>query len=201
MRCKDGTTQKPSRTHTNTPPTRPRGLKLHTWVMLDLGLETRNPVINFIKSSVKRMPQEYTTNCVLWVRLKRSFDHLPPQKKKHPILITRYIHILLLCTVSIPSLRLRPTTGYLDPNNWLKGASQVTPANEGDTGDRGSIPGSGRFPGEGNGNPLQSSCLENPMDREGWQAAVHGVTKSHTWTEWLSMQLTENMEGSREGCH
>ena len=42
----------------------------------------------------------------------------------------------------------------------------------------GSIPGLGRSPGEGNGNPLQYSCLENPMDRGAWQAIVHGVTKS-----------------------
>ena len=45
-------------------------------------------------------------------------------------------------------------------------------------GDLGSIPGSGRSPGEGNGNPLQYSCLENPMDRGAWQATVHGVIKS-----------------------
>ena len=44
-------------------------------------------------------------------------------------------------------------------------------------GDAGSIPGLGRSPGEGNGNPLQYSCLENPMDRGAWQAAVHGVAK------------------------
>ena len=42
----------------------------------------------------------------------------------------------------------------------------------------GSIPGSGRSPGEGNGNPLQYSCLGNPMDRGAWWATVHGVTKS-----------------------
>ena len=47
-------------------------------------------------------------------------------------------------------------------------------------GDLGSIPGSGRSPREGNGNPLQYSCLENPMDREAWWAIVHGVTNS--WT-------------------
>ena len=47
-------------------------------------------------------------------------------------------------------------------------------------GDMGSIPGSGRSPGEGNGNPLQHSCLENPMDRGAWWATVHGVTKSQT---------------------
>ena len=47
-------------------------------------------------------------------------------------------------------------------------------------GDLGSIPGLGRSPGEGNGNPLQDSCLENPMDRGDWQATVHGVAKD--WT-------------------
>ena len=65
-------------------------------------------------------------------------------------------------------------------------ASQVAlvvknpPANAGDIRDMGSIPGSGRSPGEGHGNPLQYSCLENPMDRGVWWATVHGVTKS--WT-------------------
>ena len=44
-------------------------------------------------------------------------------------------------------------------------------------GDLGSIPESGRSPGEGNGNPLQYSCLENPMDRGPWQAIVHGVAR------------------------
>ena len=47
-------------------------------------------------------------------------------------------------------------------------------------GDLSSIPGSGRSPGEGNGNPLQYSCLENPMDGEAWYATVHGVAKSRT---------------------
>ena len=47
-------------------------------------------------------------------------------------------------------------------------------------GDSGSIPGLGRSPGEGNDNPLQYSCLENPMDRGAWGATVHGVTKSRT---------------------
>ena len=48
------------------------------------------------------------------------------------------------------------------------------------TGDPGLIPGSGISPGEGNGNPLQYSCLENPMDRGAWQVAVHAVMKSRT---------------------
>jgi len=47
--------------------------------------------------------------------------------------------------------------------------------------DAGLIPGLGRSPGEGNGNPLQYSCLGNSMDRGDWQAAVHGAAKSRTW--------------------
>ena len=47
-------------------------------------------------------------------------------------------------------------------------------------GDPGSIPGLGRSPGEGNGNPLQYSCLENPMDGGAWLGSVHGVAKSRT---------------------
>ena len=54
------------------------------------------------------------------------------------------------------------------------------PASAGDTRDMGSIPGLGKSPEEGNGNPLQYSCLENPMDRGVWWATVHGVTKSRT---------------------
>ena len=48
-------------------------------------------------------------------------------------------------------------------------------------GDTGSIRGSGRSTEEGNGNPLQYSCLENSMDRGEWRATVHGVTRSQTW--------------------
>ena len=61
--------------------------------------------------------------------------------------------------------------------------------NAGDTGDMCSIPGSGRSPREGHGNPLQYSCLENLMDRGGWWATVHEVAKSRTRLKWLSMTL------------
>ena len=54
------------------------------------------------------------------------------------------------------------------------------PANAGDTRDAGSIPGSGRSPGGGNGNPFQYSCLENPIDRGAWWATAHGVTELDT---------------------
>ena len=58
-------------------------------------------------------------------------------------------------------------------------------ANAGDAGDVDSSPGLGRFSGEGNGNPLQYSCLGNPMDRETWWATVHRVARS--WTQQLSI--------------
>ena len=63
------------------------------------------------------------------------------------------------------------------------------PAN---AGDRGSMPGSGRSPGGRNSYPLQSSCLENPMDRGAWWATVHGVAKSQKW--WSTHTLFPLME-------
>ena len=60
------------------------------------------------------------------------------------------------------------------------------PANAGDERDVGSIPESGRSPGEGHGNPLQYFCLENLMDRGAWWATVHGVTQSRTQLKRLS---------------
>ena len=62
---------------------------------------------------------------------------------------------------------------YLDFPGGSDGKASVY-----NVGDPGSIPGLGRSPGEGNGNPLQYYCLENPMDRGAWQAAVYGVAKS-----------------------
>ena len=59
-------------------------------------------------------------------------------------------------------------------------AGKESACNAGESGDAGSIPGWGIFPGEGNGNPLQYSWLENHMDRGAWQTTVHGVAKSQT---------------------
>ena len=63
------------------------------------------------------------------------------------------------------------------------------PANAGDVRDVGSIPGLGRSPAGGHGNPLQYSCLKNPMDRRAWWAAVHGVIKSQTQLKRLICML------------
>ena len=60
-----------------------------------------------------------------------------------------------------------------------------SPANAGDRKDVGSIPGLGRSPGGGHGNPLQYSCLENPMDRGAWKATVHSVAECRTQLKWL----------------
>ena len=64
------------------------------------------------------------------------------------------------------------------------------PANVGDVRDTVSIPRSGRSPGEGNGNPDQYSCLENPMDRRAWLAMVYGVAKIRTGLKRLSTQAS-----------
>ena len=63
-------------------------------------------------------------------------------------------------------------------NTWSFPSGSVVKTLPAKTGDAGSIPGSRRSPREGKGNPLQYSCLENPMDRGAWRATVHGVTKS-----------------------
>ena len=64
-----------------------------------------------------------------------------------------------------------------------------TPASAGDLRGVSSIPGLGRSPGGGHGNPLQYSCLENPMDRGDWWVVVHGVTKSWTRLKQFSMHV------------
>ena len=63
---------------------------------------------------------------------------------------------------------------------WASQAAKSPAANAGDAGDAGSVPGAGRCPAEGNGNPPQCSCLGNPSDRGAWWATVHGVAKSQT---------------------
>ena len=99
-------------------------------------------------------------------------------------------------------VNLQIFTGHLCVS-WR--ASQVVPvvknplANAGDVREVGLIPGLGRCPGEGNGNPLQYPCLENPMDRAAWWATVHGVTKTGTWPKRLSTH-TRSVSWRRHIC-
>ena len=85
-------------------------------------------------------------------------------------------------------------------SNWLSGAGGFPGGSDGkesacNAGDPGSVLGSGQSPGEGNGTPLQYSCLENSVDREAWQATVHGIVKSQTRLSdlyshrWMELKL------------
>ena len=96
------------------------------------------------------------------------------------------VYVLFFKTTSTIVIKLYPPGYTLNPTKavqriyaanyglprWLSGKESTCQA-----GEVGSIPGPGRSPGEGNGNPLQYSCLGNPMGREAWQATVHGVAK------------------------
>ena len=88
---------------------------------------------------------------------------------------------LILCH----PLLLRPKLTYNQISSMIFPGAVVRnpPANAGDARDAGLIPGSGRCPGEGNGYPLQYSCLENPMDRRAWWATVHGFSKKSDTTK------------------
>ena len=74
-------------------------------------------------------------------------------------------------------------------SEWVAELVKNLPANARDARDLGLIPVLGRSPGTGNGNPLQYSCLGNPMDRGAWQATVHGVAKSQDTTEHICTAL------------
>ena len=72
------------------------------------------------------------------------------------------------------------------------------PANAGAIRDVGLILELGGFPGQGQGNPLQYSCLENPMDREAWQAMFHRVTQSQTWMKRLGTQAPRELSSTKK---
>ena len=120
-----------------------------------------------------------------WVSLTECFHHITCQNYHLSIPLSP-LHLLKYNPL------LRSFIFSLKAKAWrhhcraIVGASQVVlgvknpPANAGDMRDAGSIPGSGRFPGRGHGNPLQCSCLEKPMDRGALWSTVHSVAKSDT---------------------
>ena len=102
------------------------------------------------------------------------FSHSFYRTKKHKILSKELIFSFVFCLKNGEVLQY-----FLIQPKWLSG-KESAPAIAGDTGNVGSISGLKRSPGEGYGNPLQYSCLENFMDRGAWQDTVHGVAKSQT---------------------
>ena len=99
------------------------------------------------------------------------------------------IFVAILCKLHTSSRPPPPTNTsvYVIVLRIFPGGPEVK-ASACNAGDLGSIPGSGRSPGEGNGNPLQYSCLENPMDGGAWWATVHGVAKN--WTRLSDFTFT-----------
>ena len=91
------------------------------------------------------------------------------------------------------------------PLKSIRPCGKESTRNSGDTEEVGLTPGSGRSLGGGHGNPLQYSCLENPMGREAWQATIHGVAKSWTQLYQLSTHIKAHLDirrhsGIRTGC-
>ena len=131
-------------------------------------LETRGCILVLLGTS----PQELRTHLQ---------KRLPPRKQD---ICSKSYLIVCVCMCVCTCVCERACVGL---PRWLRGKES---ANAGDTG---SIPGLGRSPGGGKGNPLQYSCLENPMDQGAWCITVHGVAKSLTQLRRLSTHACTSM--------
>ena len=125
------------------------------------------------------------TECLRYIRYFSGAEHRR-NRTRNPILMwLAFVCVCVSVCVSVEEMEemIKKVTAYISCQiyamkgfpRWLSGKESTCQA-----GDSGSLPGSGRSPGEGNGNPLQNACLENPMDRGAWWATVHGVAKSRT---------------------
>ena len=93
------------------------------------------------------------------------------------LLFRHHCHLLFVCLECMLFVYTCVNMGFPGDSDGKESACKAR--------DMDSIPGLGRSPGEGNGYPLQYSCLENPMDRGAWWATVHGITQSWTWlSDW-----------------
>ena len=113
----------------------------------------------------------------------------PPywQTQEKVLNIQVFLCLKLWKTITQRGLRIFLTSSWINQEQGFPGGSNGKES-ACNVGDPGSIPRSERSPGEGNGNPLQCSCLGNPMDRGVWQAIVHGVSKS--WTQLSNFIFT-----------
>ena len=102
--------------------------------------------------------------------------------------------LIIICLLYVNTIVY---VNYMSIQNWASLVAQDGKASACNAGDLGSIPDSGISPGERNGNPLQYSCLGNPMDRGTWWATAHGVTKSQTrLSDFISLSIiTLNVDG------
>ena len=156
----------------------------------DFSFQSRGPQLRDPMPENLRREIKYSIN-IMCLNHPQTIPHLPPVCGK-----TVFHETCLWCQ----KVRDRWFKGikanhlqYFVHTYWLNWTSQAVlvvenpPANAGDTRDVGSSRGSGRSPGGGQGNPLQYSCWENPMDRRAWRATVHRFAKSQTQLKWLSM--------------
>ena len=123
---------------------------------------------------------------------RKQMQSFPSLRETKHLLADSWIFGLFRNNISKNILFFSLTGIYHTRHGCISGASQVAllvknrPANAGDIRNSDSIPGLGRSPGGGHSNPLQYSCLENPLDRGAWWATVHGVAKRQTWVKGLS---------------
>ena len=124
-----------------------------------------------IPTQITRSQTSFSNHFInLWLRRILDFNFLSP-------LWSKLIHLsfTIMSFTGFSTIIIISTSQTLGSSGGSDGKESACNA-----GDLSSIPGLGRSPGEGNGNPLQYSCLENPKDRGAWRATVHRVTKSQT---------------------
>ena len=120
-----------------------------------------------------------------------SFLNISLKSKVRPVVLSSDVSNSRLSVTAV-CWNLRTRVGL---SQWL--SSKESACSAGATEDMGSVPGSGRSPGGGHGNPLQYSCLENPTDKGAWWAIVHGVTKSWILLKQLGMHARTRVWADR----
>ena len=119
--------------------------------------------------------------------LKKNSFHIYSSKKKKKRLLNWFSKIsITLITKSCSAITRKQNCRSISLLMGFPGGA-VGKQSSCNAGDTGSIPRSGWSPGEGHGNPIQDSCLENPMDSRAWWATVHRVAKNGTWLKQLSI--------------